>query len=203
MTTAHELSRRNILKLAGLALGAAVSPSCRQALESGSDLSAAPVAGALSAEQLQAIGALADLIIPETDTPGAIEAGVPDFIHQIVVDWYTVAERQIFLDGLAELDQSAQAHWSRRFIDLTPVEQAQLLAELEPPMEGAAAGPMSGSLPAGASGDLPFYIKLKELTVLGFYSSELAATTELDYQPVPGYYDGDARFGDTDRQWTR
>ena len=52
-------------------------------------------------------------------------------------------------------------------------------------------------MPAGAAGDVPFYLKLKELTVLGYYTSQMAATTELDYQPVPGRYDGDALFDET------
>ena len=59
------------------------------------------------------------------------------------------------------------------------------------------------SVPAGAAGDVPFYLKLKELTVIGYYTSQAAATTELDYQPVPGHYDGDARFDEVGRQWVR
>ena len=58
-------------------------------------------------------------------------------------------------------------------------------------------------MPAGAAGDVPFYLKLKELTVLGYYTSQAAAVTELDYQPVPGHYDGDARFEEVGRQWVR
>jgi hypothetical protein len=197
------VNRREVLKTTALVLGTAVSPSCRRALEVGVDLAAPPRGGALSAEQQQAIAALAELIIPATDTPGALEAQVPDFIHHMVVDWYTQAERQIFLDGLAELDASARVHWSQPFVALQEEQQTQLLSELEPPMEGlVGSDPMQAvALPVGASGDLPFYVKLKELTVLGYYTSRAAAGTELDYQPVPGTYDGDALFGD--RQWTR
>jgi hypothetical protein len=62
---------------------------------------------------------------------------------------------------------------------------------------------MAGAfLPAGASGELPFYVKLKELTVLGYYTSELAAQSELVYLPVPGRYDGDFLFAEIGRQWT-
>ena len=80
-------------------------------------------------------------------------------------------------------------------------QQARVLAELEPPSEGGSEGPVR--IPAGAAGDVPFYLKLKELTVLGYYTSQVAAGTELDYQPVPGRYDGDARFDDFGRQWVR
>ena len=97
------MDRRQLLKAAGLMLGTMVSPSCRQALESSVDLTAAPISGRLSEAQLKMIEILTELIIPETDTPGAIAAGVPAFIHQIVVDWYTESERAIFLGGLAAI----------------------------------------------------------------------------------------------------
>jgi len=198
------MDRRELLKAAGLMLGAAVSPSCRQALESSVDLSAAPVSGSLSEHQRVMIGMLAELIIPETDTPGATAAGVPSFIHQIVVDWYTPAERTLFLEGLADLDAAAQRHWSRSFRELSAIQQGRLLTELEPPSEGAGDVQfLAGAyLPAGASGDAPFHVKLKELTVLGYYSSELAAHSELVYLPIPGFYDGDFLFSEIGRQWT-
>jgi hypothetical protein len=200
-TTADQrgVNRRAALRSLGLFAGAALSSSCQRALESGADLSAPPVRGSLSEVQLEVVAQLAELIIPETDTPGAKAAGVPAFIHQIVIDWYTSAEQQIFLDGLGELDAIAERRWARSFQALDPEQQARVLAEMEPPSEGA----NSVATPPGASGDLPFYLKLKELTVLGYYTSELAARTELDYQPVPGHYDGDARFDDSGRQWVR
>jgi len=197
--TKRGLNRRAALRSLALIAGTAVSASCQRALESGADLSAPPVQGSLSEDQLRVVAQLAELIIPETDTPGAIAAGVPAFIHQIVIDWYTPAEQQIFLDGLGELDANADRHWGASFHTLEPGQQARVLAEMEPPSEGA----MSAITPPGAAGDLPFYMKLKELTVLGYYTSELAARTELDYQPVPGHYDGDARFDDIGRQWVR
>ena len=195
------INRRSLLKAIGVGAGIAISPSCQRALESGADLSQPPVNGSLSEAQLEVVATLSELIIPETDTPGAIAAGVPQFIHQIVIDWYTPAERQIFLDGLGELNAIAEAHWSAPFGSLDADQQARVLAELEPPSEGGSEGPVR--IPAGAAGDVPFYLKLKELTVLGYYTSQVAAGTELDYQPVPGRYDGDARFDDFGRKWVR
>ena len=201
MSKQTAINRRVLLKAIGLTAGVAISSSCQRALESGADLSAPPANGSLSEDQLEVISRLAELIIPETDTPGAIAAGVPEFIHQIVIDWYTPAERQIFLDGLGELDALARAHWAAPFARLNPEQQAGVLAELEPPSEGGGEGLIA--MPAGAAGDVPFYLKLKELTVLGYYTSQAAAVTELDYQPVPGHYDGDARFEEVGRQWVR
>ena len=195
------INRRALLKAIGVTAGVAISPSCQRALESAADLSAPPVNGSLSEDQLEVVSMLVELIIPETDTPGAIAAGVPEFVHQIVIDWYTPAEQQIFLDGLGELDTVAEAHWAAPFGRLDAHQQARVLAELEPPSEGGGQG--LTAIPAGASGDVPFYLKLKELTVLGYYTSQTAAGTELDYQPVPGHYDGDARFEEVGRQWVR
>ena len=201
MKRSDALNRRSVLKTLGLITGVALSPSCQRALESGADLSASPVAGSLSEDQLEAIAVLSELIIPETETPGAIAAGVPAFVHQIVVDWYTPAEQQIFLDGLADLNTIAELHWSASFLALSTEQQGRVLAELEPPSEGEPESMIR--MPPGAAGDTPFYLKLKELTVLGYYTSELAARTELDYQPVPGRYDGDALFDEVGRQWVR
>lgn len=201
MSRKTAINRRALLKVVGVTAGLAISSSCQRALESGVDLSAPPVNGSLSEDQLEVVSMLAELIIPETDTPGAIAAGVPEFIHRIVIDWYTPAEQQIFLDGLGELDAVAEAHWAAPFGRLDPDQQSRVLAEMEPPSEGGAQG--LTAVAAGAAGDVPFYLKLKELTVLGYYTSQVAAGTELDYQPVPGHYDGDARFEEVGRQWVR
>ncbi len=195
------MDRREVLKAAGVLLGVAISPSCSRALESGEDLNAPPASGELSAEAQRIIEVLVDLIIPQTDTPGAIAAGVPQFIQQIVMDWYTAAERAIFLDGLTALDATSQSNWSMPFVELEPAQQAQLLAALEPSTQGSNA--LSAIfMPAGAAGEVPFYLKLKELTVLGYYTSEIGSTQELLYLPVPGRYDGDYELAEIGRQWT-
>ncbi len=199
------MDRREILKAAGVLLGVAISPSCSRALESGEDLNAQPVSGEFSPEAQRMVAILADLIIPETDTPGAVAAEVPQFIHQIVMDWYTAAERTIFLDGLAALDATSRSNWSISFVELEPAQQAQLLAALEPVRgpQAQSSSPLTAIfMPAGAAGEVPFYQKLKELTVLGYYTSEIGSTQELVYLPIPGRYDGDFELAEIGRQWT-
>ena len=195
------MDRREVLKAAGVLLGVAISPACSRALESSEDLNAPPASGELSIEKQRMIEILADLIIPETDTAGAAAAGVPQFIHQIVMDWYTAAERTIFLDGLAALELASQENWAKSFSAIDGGQQAQLLAALEPPVENTDAV-SAAFMPAGAAGEVPFYLKLKELTVLGYYTSEIGSTQELVYLPVPGRYDGDFELAEIGRQWT-
>ena len=117
------------------------------------------------------------------------------------MDWYTAAERSIFLDGLTALDATSQSNWSLPFVELEPAQQAQLLVALEPPTQGGSAL-AAIFMPAGAAGEVAFYPKLKELTVLGYYTSEIGSTQELVYLPVPGRYDGDYELAEIGRQWT-
>lgn len=182
------MDRREALRLATMLLGGALSASCTRALLSGGTGRGTPATPALDAAQLRQVSRAAERIIPRTDTPGAIDAGVPDFIHRIVAEWYTTAERATFLDGLAALDRDAHERFGRIFADLGNAEQDALLAALESPVPPRTA-------PA------PIFAQLKELTVLGYYTSEVGAAAELIYRPLPGQYRGDALFHEHGKQW--
>ena len=160
---------------------------------------------ALSAPQRVMIDILADLVIPETDTPGAIQAGVPEFIDQIVSTWYTPQERHIFLEGLTELDADCVKRFGRSFAASAASHQSDALSASEARSEAfrnAQGNPVKGNQDEPDS-DSPFFYKLKELTVLGYYTSAVGSTTELNYNPVPGHFDGDIEFNSAGgRQWS-
>src|SRR5690606_20841250 len=144
-----------ILRLGSLVLGGSVSAACRRALLSGAALVGPPAEAALDDAALGTIARAAELIIPTTDTPGAIAAGVPDFIHRIVAEWLTADERADFLAGLAALEDASAERFGTPFVAARTEAQNALLAELE-----------AGSVgPTGAR----FFARLKELTVLGYY----------------------------------
>ncbi|HEY8521912.1 MAG TPA: gluconate 2-dehydrogenase subunit 3 family protein [Gammaproteobacteria bacterium] len=185
------MNRREWLQTAAALLGGSLGASCTRALLSGAPLTGAPARPALDAAQLDAVARAAELIIPTTDTPGAIAAGVPDFIHHVVADWYTREERARFLDGLDALDREARRRYGTDFLSADEREQTALLEAFE-------AEALSGRPRAGGQ----FFAMLKELTVLGYYTSEVGCRTELVYLPVPGEYHGDALFHAHDRQRT-
>jgi hypothetical protein len=182
------MNRRTLLKTATLVLGASVSGTASRALLADVDLSGLPAHPILDEVQRRQVAVIAELIIPETDTPGAIAAGVPDFIHRIVAEWYTHEERSIFLAGLADLDRDSRERFAAAFLALAAPQQIALLEELDAARWG------------GIDGDSPFFAKIKELTVLGYYTSEVGSRHELVYRPVPGAYHGHARFGAGSRQ---
>jgi len=143
---------------------------------------------------------VADLIIPETDTPGAIAAGVPDFIDQIVSNWYTETERQIFLDGLVAINARCQSVYGQEFVHCTVRQQTEALSHFEAQARGYKPPPRD-MFDRTDPEDTPFFSKIKELTAYGYYTSEIGATQELRWVPMPGEYLVDYPVSKAGRSW--
>ena len=198
------MQRRELIKISFCFLGGAAGASVSRALlaaDSGASLTTA--AAPFDAAQSESVRLLCDMIIPRTDTPGAVDAGVHDFIASIYADWYTDTERRIFLQGLSDLDAYCLAQQSAAFHETTDEvrlqalqEQERLAANYKPPESTRLT-----SRPPEAP-DAPFFRKLKELVVLGYYTSEIGATQEMAYLPVPGKFDGNYDFIKVGRHWS-
>lgn len=161
------LNRRELLRAAiGSSAGLAFAGLHRACLAA-ADLDAPPANRVLDGTQREMLAALADLIIPATDTPGAVDAGVPQFVELILSDWHTAAERQPLLDGLAALDANCREKWGTGFAGCTHAAQAEALA-------GSEESEMFGML--------------KTLVVNGYITSEAGATSQAGYNPMPGVY---------------
>lgn len=142
----------------------------------------------------QYLGDLAETILPETSSPGAREAGVGAFIPVMVRDCYTPEDQEIFLQGLANIEERAQDKFGHRFQELLPAERTHLLHELDQEAKQYQRAKRS---------DEPnhYFHLLKQLTLLGFFTSEVGATQALRYVQVPGRYDGDYPYKNGDRAW--
>lgn len=189
--------RRDLLKFSSLLLGGAVSGSVSNALAA-----AAPIHSGLSETifnegQQVSVALLSEMIIPTTDTPGAIEAGVPDFIATIVSEWYKTDERGSFFRGLKSLDEYCQAVDDSSFHNASEDLRLEALRKQE---QIAREHPVTESDQANTE-EQPFFDQIKELVVVGYYSSEIGAKQEWRYLPMPGQYDGDYDFSQVERQW--
>jgi hypothetical protein len=200
------INRRDVLLQFALAASGSVAARLVQAGALDGDELRRPVArSALSTSQRDMVAALADLIIPDTDTPGAGKAGVPAFIDHIVTTWYSPAERAIFITGLADLDADCTKRFGRGFGACSDAQRTVALSASEAvsiAFRNAEKNPAMG-IQGEPDAKSPFFHKLKELTVLGYYTSEVGSTTELNYNHVPGRFDGDVDFEAIGgRQWS-
>lgn len=192
------MNRREAIKAMTVMLGASLSPSVLRAFEA----SSSPIAhGQFSSQQAQAIAAMSERIIPTTDTPGAITAGVPAFIEEIVFSWYTETERKVFLHGLAQLESLSRQQLGKSFVDLQDALQDVVLQQMEIQGGGSPLIPDLDLMPKLGEDKKAFFPKLKELVVVGYYTSEIGATQELRYVPMPMAYKGDVPLSDQDRNW--
>lgn len=170
-------TRRNLLGVAALLGVGLVAPGCTVA-------TAEPFAAADRA----LIAALAELIIPATDTGGAKAAGVPDFIEMMVTRWFDAAEREHFLAGMAAFAKGATEAFGKPFDRLSGIDQAKYFGGLLASAE--AAPPRPPAKPADPPRS-PFVVLMKRLTVFGYYTSEIGATVELSSEMAFSHFDPD------------
>jgi len=135
----------------------------------------------LDPHQHQTVATVAELIIPETDTPGAGAAGVTEFIDLVVAEWYGDEERARFLEGIAALDRRSQAIIGRLFVEAPASDQEQVLSELE--------GELLAFRATGGEPGQHFFHQIKHLTLYGYYTSRVGLEQELHWSAVPGRYD--------------
>jgi hypothetical protein len=151
-------------------------------------------------EQRRIIAAMAEVVIPRTDTPGAIDAGVPRYIELMVADWLEDSERAIFDAGLREIESRIPAEYGHAFHELSAEEQLAIMEDLEDAASHSAWYDF-GNVQREYVSDAPFICQLKELTIWGFFTSEKGATQVLRYDPMPMTFDGDIPLSPDDSTW--
>lgn len=197
------MERRAFLKYASLALGSTLSASVVDAvlaLDAGATVNLSkPILGG---SQRALLDRLVDLIIPETDTPGARQAGVTDFI-EFMLSRGPEEELNYFLAGLADLDHRSRKQFKVGFSKLQDSQQVALLSDLETAvrLSEEEIDTDTQDLHQASSTPRPFIQQLKEYTVVGYFTSEAGTTQALHYKPVPGYYDPCLPLTAEDRAW--
>ena len=182
------MNRRDaLIRVAGL-MGGTLSASALVAIRKGLAAGAGLAAGTaiLSASQRDIVSGVVDIMIPRTDTLGAVDVGVPGFIDLMLRDVYTQADRDRYLAGLADFDASASAENGAKFVALELKQQAALVRKFH----DAAVDEERRLHGVHAHLQRPFILMTKELTLLGFFTSEVGATQVLQYAAVPGSYHG-------------
>jgi len=146
-----------------------------------------------NAHQDATVTAMAELILPQTDTPGAKAARVNEFIDLIVADWYYEEERTLFLAGIANLDARTQGLFDKDFVKAALIQQTQILRALGEEMAEAASA--LSTAPRSYRGSAPepegnFYRMFRDLTLTGYFTSEIGFTQQLHEELIPGHFEG-------------
>ena len=136
---------------------------------------------ALTPQQNETVATIAELIIPKTDTPGAREAGVPAFIDVMLADWANDEQRQMFMAGLANVDERSRTAFGKNFVGCTAQQQTQILEDLD--------YELARLRDTKSDTSKNFFSAMKWLTLTGYYTSEVGSTSELHYRVVPGRYE--------------
>lgn len=138
---------------------------------------------------------VAETIIPRTDTPGAKDAKVGQFMTVMVRDCYDEKNQKIFLDGMNKLNEASKKKFNGNgFMKITPEQRKELLTELDKEQKEYAKNKKKDD-------DTHYFTQMKQLTLLGFFTSEPGATKALRYVAVPGRFDACIPYKKGDKAW--
>jgi hypothetical protein len=133
------------------------------------------------------LAALADTIIPQTDSPGARAAGIQDFVITLLKDCTDRPTLNKFIDGCKDLESHCQSKYQSSFTRCSETDRIALLTSLE--KKDRPASGIWGKAEGRYLGK-PFFSTLKQYTVIAYCTSEPGATRALAYVPVPVTYHG-------------
>jgi hypothetical protein len=187
----REAISRTALLFGGTIIGAEAflsgcGPKKSEAVLSGLDFSPTNVAF------LDEVG---ETILPTTaSSPGAKAAQIGEFMKVIVTDCYEEGDQKVFMEGFAKINEAADTKFGMEFMDLSAENKLTLLNEIDKEAKTYS--------DAKKEGDPNHYFSLmKQLTLWGYFTSEVGSTKALRYLPVPGKYEGCIPYQKGDKLW--
>ena len=206
MITRREAVLRVSALLGGVALigGSALITGCRTEKTSGG--------AAFTNDDIAYLDEIADTILPTTSTPGAKAANTGAFMALMVNDTYSPEDQQIFRDGMRKLDDASKDKNGVGFMKATPQQRLALLETLDKQQfdysekqrteakkksdqflaerqQGPAAPQSTKATEASEEPPNRYFRMMKELALLGYFTSEIGMTQAQRYQESPGRYD--------------
>ena len=150
--------------------------------------------GSFSATDISLLDEVADTILPTTTTPGAKAAKVGPFIALMVTDTYEAKDQQIFTAGLVQLEEACRKAHNTGFMTASPEQRLKLLEGLDQEQH---------TYQKDKKDDAPthYFRMIKELTLLGYFTSEIGVTKAQRYQETPGRYDPCLPYAPGETSW--
>ena len=229
MITRREAVLRVSALLGGAALigGSAFITGCREESGSGDSATAGSFAP-FTTDEIALLDEVADTILPTTSTPGAKAAKTGAFMALIVTDSYKTEDQKAFREGMTKLNDRSRELNKVAFMEATPQQRLSLLEVLDREQkteadrrsdeekkkkeaekflsdqrkEGAAEAPQANPAPAITTDPPRHYFRMmKELALLGYFTSEIGYTQALRYKETPGRYDPCIPYTPGEKSW--
>ena len=145
-------------------------------------------------DQVTLLNEMGETILPATSTPGAKEAKVGEFMAVMVQDCYNKRDQGIFLEGLKRLNEQCRKENGKAFMDCSSEQRTAFFTKVDQKQK---------LYTKNKTKEQPshYFRMIKELTLLGFFTSEVGATKALRYLPIPGMYKGDLPYKKGDKAW--
>ena len=184
------MNRREALKSVAFLMGSAISATTMGVLFENFVLPEKDKnAVSFSATDEQILSEFAETIIPSTaSSAGGKAAGIGAFIPMIIRDCYPVQLQELFASGLKEMQIKCVTDFKKDFVTMAVDERNQLMTSLRDDALATNKAPC-------------FFLIARDLTLLGYYSSEIGCTQAREYLPVPGRYDGDVPYTRGQKAW--
>ncbi len=138
---------------------------------------------------------IAETIIPTTpDSGGGKAAKVGAFMKVMVTDCYFEPDQKVFMEGIKKVDQAAKDKFGKAFLDLSASDKTTLITAIDQEMK---------EYKKNKKKDDPnhYFDLMKQLTLTGYFTSEIGCTQALRYEAVPGRYDGCMDYKKGDKAW--
>lgn len=187
------MDRREAIAKVALILGGTVIGT-ELFMHMGCNPSAEKVNELFDQDQLLLLDEVAETILPETSTPGAKAAKVGAFMTVMVQDCYLPEDQKVFIKGLSDLDKSFNNKYGSSFLEGDSRSRTDFLKALDTEQKKYA----EEKKPEDPN---HYFSMMKQLTLLGYFTSEAGATKALRYLPIPGKYDGCTDYKKGDRAW--
>ncbi|MEM1320733.1 MAG: gluconate 2-dehydrogenase subunit 3 family protein [Bacteroidota bacterium] len=194
------MNRREALKNTALFMGYAVSASSLATLMSGCQTEGPTTSEwkpeFLTADQYTTVSEMTETILPRTQTPGAKDVGVAQFIDKLLKNCTEEKNRQAFTQGLDAFMAKCQKDNGKSFADSQAEKRNEIVGQLEAEMMALRSDPARAD-----DAPTPFYETLKSLAMTGYFSSEKIGKEVLRYDPVPGPYQGCIPYKEGEHTW--
>jgi hypothetical protein len=226
MITRREAVLRVTAMLGGVALvgGSALITGCRENEEK-KPPTATAAQSMFNADEVAFLDEVADTILPTTSTPGAKAAKTGAFMAVMVQDTYSPRDQQVFRAGMKSIDDATQKAYSTSFMKATPEQRLSVLTQLDKdqksymdarreaekkaaeahlPDQRKEAAPGADANAATAITEKPpahYFRMMKELALLGYFTSEIGMTQALRYVEAPGRYDPCVPYKPGEKAW--